>query len=100
MNKKYAENRASIKILEKAENTISELNEKIEKETELLSTYDAKVKEYNEKLIKTETALSEMTNNSDYSSKEDAEKAINKAEINKNEHYSFQVSINCARYSA
>ena len=85
LNKKYAENRASIKILEKAENTISELNEKIEKETELLNTYDAKVKEYNEKLIKTETALNEMANNSDYSSKEDAEKAKNKAEISKND---------------
>ncbi len=85
LNKKYAENRASIKILEKAENTISELNEKIEKETDLLSTYDAEVKEYNEKLIKTETALNEMANNSDYSSKEDAEKAKNKAEISKND---------------
>ena len=84
LNKKYAENRANIKILEKAENTISELNLRLETETALLNTYDTEVKEYNEKLIKTETALSEMTNNSDYSSKEDAEKAINKAEIRKN----------------
>lgn len=85
LNKKYAENRANIKILTKAENAISELNEKIEKETGLLSTYDEKVKEYNEKLIKTETALSEMTNNTDFNSREDAEKAKNKAETNKNE---------------
>lgn len=85
LNKKYAENKANCKALTGAENSISQLNERLENETKLLNAYDEKVKEYKEKLIKTETALGEMTNNTDFNSRENAEKARNKAEINKND---------------
>lgn len=94
LNERFVENRENIKALKKAENNISVLNEKLEKETELLNTYDTEVKEYNEKLIKIETSLSEMTNISEYNSREDAEKAKSKSEINKND---FENKYNVAK---